>query len=169
MTKDPGSSSRPTSPPGFPAWGYLFVGVGTICLGLLPWLVTGMRLPLQNLWAVQALPGDMPRTLLPFNQYELTSMLAMIVMGMGMAGFLVRASPRGLRNKAASYAAIGAFGACALAAIQTSLVVREGLQHSFASTVYFLSVLTVIVLGVAVGLAVLLLIARATPCSASIG
>lgn len=169
MSQDPGASTSPPSQPGFPAWGYLFVGVGAICLGLLPWLVTGMRLPLQNLWASQALPEHMPRTLLPFSQYEVASILSMIILGMGLAGFSVRARPTGLRTKAASYAGIGAFAACAVATIQASLVVREGLRHSFASTIYFLSVLAVIVTGVAVGLLVLLLIARGTPCSGSIG
>lgn len=169
MSQDPGPSISPTSQPGFPAWGYLFVGVGAVCFGLLPWLVTGMRLPLQNLWAVQALPEHMPRTLLPFSQYEVTSMLAMIVMGMGLAGFSVRAMPSGLRPKAASYTGIGAFAACGFATIQTSVVVREGLRLSLASTTYFLAVLAVIVVGVVVGLLVLLLIARGKPLTVSIG
>ncbi|EMQ97153.1 hypothetical protein [Paeniglutamicibacter gangotriensis] len=30
-------------------WWYLLVGIGAVAIGLLPWLVTGLRLPLQNL------------------------------------------------------------------------------------------------------------------------
>ncbi|MFI8411382.1 hypothetical protein ACIGB6_02660 [Paeniglutamicibacter gangotriensis] len=30
-------------------WRYLLVGIGAVAVGLLPWLVTGPRLSLQNL------------------------------------------------------------------------------------------------------------------------
>ncbi len=149
--------------------GYIFIGVGSVVLGLLPWFVTGMRLPLQNLWGVQALPEQMPRTLLPFSQYELSSILGMVISGMGLAGLSVRPMPIDSRSKAAAYAGIGTFAACGVAIIQTSLVLRDGLRFSFASTAYFLAVLAVIILAVAGGLLVLLSIALGGPLSASLG
>lgn len=48
---------------------YLFIGAASAAAGLLPWLVAGMRLPLQNLWAAGTLPADMPRTRLPASTF----------------------------------------------------------------------------------------------------
>ena len=111
----------------------------------------------------------MPRTLLPFSQYELSSILGMVISGMGLAGLSVRPMPIDSRSKAAAYAGIGTFAACGVAIIQTSLVLRDGLRFSFASTAYFLAVLAVIILSVAGGLLVLLSIALGGPLSASLG
>lgn len=58
---------RPPSARGLTAVAWLLVGALVAVVGLLPWIVTGMRLPLQNRWAAETLPGDMPVALLPFN------------------------------------------------------------------------------------------------------
>lgn len=63
------------------------IGLVAAFLGLGPWLVTGARLPLQNLWASEALPQDMPFVLLPISQYETTTILALLVTGAALAGF----------------------------------------------------------------------------------
>lgn len=82
-------------------WWYLLVGIGAVAIGLLPWLVTGLRLPLQNLWAIDTLPEQMPRVLLPFSQYFLGQILSMLILGLGIAGLAVRAAPAAARRKAA--------------------------------------------------------------------
>ena len=61
------------------------VGVVAVVIGLLPWLVTGARLPLQNLWATQTLPEDMPLVLLPLSQYFVTVVIGLLVVGSGAA------------------------------------------------------------------------------------
>ncbi|MCU1438326.1 MAG: hypothetical protein JWP66_1413 [Naasia sp.] len=48
------------------------IGIGAALIGLPPWIVTGMRLPLQNLCAVEVRPEDMPVALLPFSNYVVT-------------------------------------------------------------------------------------------------
>lgn len=53
-------------------WWRLAIGAVSAVLGLLPWLITGMRLPLQNLWAADTAPDAMPIVLLPFSQYALS-------------------------------------------------------------------------------------------------
>jgi hypothetical protein len=44
-----GSRSRP-----IPDWAGPLLTLGALVIGQLPWLTTGLRLPLQNLWALPA-------------------------------------------------------------------------------------------------------------------
>ncbi|MDJ0378729.1 hypothetical protein [Cryobacterium sp. PH31-L1] len=64
---------------------YLVVGMLAAIVGLLPWLVTGMHLPIQNLWAADSVPEDMPIALLPFSQYTITLVVAVVVTGSALA------------------------------------------------------------------------------------
>ncbi|MFL4475830.1 hypothetical protein ACIPVK_17685 [Paeniglutamicibacter sp. MACA_103] len=166
-TPNPYAGARPHRKS--PTWWYLFVGLVTLAFGLLPWMLTGMRLPLQNLWAADSLPGDMPRALLPFSQYDLSLILSMVILGTGLAGLAVRAVPAAARPRAAAYAATGALGASALAAIQSGTVVRNGLQDTLQAAIYFYAVLAVIVVAALIGLLALLLLALGKPPAASIG
>jgi hypothetical protein len=64
-------------------WLYVLMGVGAAVAGLLPWIITGMRLPLQNLWADEGagLAEPMPFVLLPFSQYFVTLLIGVIAVG----------------------------------------------------------------------------------------
>lgn len=73
-----------------PALVGIALGAGCAVVGLLAWLVGGARLPLQNLWSTDTLPGDMPRTLLPVSQYATTAILALLISGGLLAGLLQR-------------------------------------------------------------------------------
>lgn len=68
----------------------LAVGIASVVAGLLPWIVGGARLPLQNLWATSALPAQMPFALLPVSQYHATTILALLVTGGAIAGAVRR-------------------------------------------------------------------------------
>ena len=46
-------------------WTWSGIGAATATPGLLPWLVTGARLPLQNLWGASTVPEEIPIGLLP--------------------------------------------------------------------------------------------------------
>ncbi|HLS64990.1 MAG TPA: hypothetical protein VK060_16525, partial [Ruania sp.] len=84
-------TDRPTLPRLLlPIWAYPLVGVGAVLVGLLPWIRAGMQLPLQNLWAVQTLPEDMPLVLLPLNQYYLGTILALMVTAGLVGGVIAR-------------------------------------------------------------------------------
>lgn len=168
-TPTPNPYARPRPGTNHRTWWYFFVGIGAVGVGLLPWLATGLRLPLQNLWAIDTLPEDMPRVLLPFSQYFLAQILSMVILGLGVAGLAVRAAPPAARGKASAYAGIGAFAAIACAAIQTATVVRAGLGATMAANIYFGGVLVVIALGVVLGLAALFLVARAGRPGALVG
>ncbi|MPV35912.1 hypothetical protein [Georgenia subflava] len=153
-----------------PAWVILLGGIGAGVLGLLPWLVTGMRLPLQNLWAEDVLPDDMPVALLPFSQYDLALLLGMLVWGPAVAGLMVRREPVEARARAVLVAAIGYLVVAGVATAQAATVVADGLRADDPrSVLYFRGVLAVILCSVLVGVVVLVLLARAPRAPASSG
>ncbi|GAA4764929.1 hypothetical protein [Microbacterium gilvum] len=64
-----------------PAWQGMAAGAIGAVAGLAPWLATGARLPLQNLWASTVLPDAMPFALLPVSQYDVLTVLALLATG----------------------------------------------------------------------------------------
>lgn len=143
---DEAALPRPLNP-----WVWLGIGVAAAAIGLLPWIVTGMRLPLQNLWATSTLPENMPITLLPFSQYYLTVITALVVVGAAIAGFVARATrPRQGRRGFAALAA-GVLGAQVIAVAQTIAVVENGLSAGTDSVIYLGVMIAVAVASVAVG------------------
>jgi hypothetical protein len=150
-------------------------GLGAVAalLALVPWLLTGMRLPLQNLWAEQTLPADMPVALLPLNQYAVTDVLALVVIGYGAAGAGVRAlrcAPSvALPSRAALYAGAGASVVHLVVALQSLGVVASGLSTRTASTVYVAALAALVATAVLAGWVVLVLVAIRPRAVAVIG
>jgi hypothetical protein len=147
----------------------LAIGAAAAVVGLLPWIITGMRLPLQNLWAVDALPGAMPIALLPFSQYTLLAMAAMLVTGAAVAGLTARI----LRERLAPRGTLAVAGGVVLvqlvAIVQTSVVVRAGLRSDVEGRLYFGLVLAAIVVSVLLGLLTFWLIATRPRAGALVG
>jgi hypothetical protein len=147
----------------------LLIGVGSAVVGLLPWLVTGARLPLQNLWAVETRPEQMPRVLLPFNQYTVVVIIAVLVTGAAVAGLVAR----GLRPRLPRHGTL-AVGAGVLlvqvaALVQTAVVVRAGLGERRLSSLYLAALVAVAVISVLVGVVALALAAGAAPAGTVVG
>jgi iron complex transport system permease protein len=106
----------------------LAVGVAAAVLGLLPWIVAGLRLPPQNLWAEDvASPADMPIALLPLNQYTAALLAAVIVVGGGAAGVAARILRPRLPRAGAWLVVAGLVVAQAAALVQTARVTADGL------------------------------------------
>jgi hypothetical protein len=150
-------------------WVCPFIGVGGAIAGLLPWLVTGMQLPLQNLWASESAPEDMPLALLPFSQYSLTLIFGLIVVGASVAGIAARAVDDRLPRGGFFLVMLGLLATQAAAIVQPALVLRDNLQERTASTFYLGGLVAVCVVSVLVGLVALLLIARAPRAGALLG
>ena len=72
------------------AFGAIGVGIAAAVFGLMPWLISGIRLPGQNLWADGTLSDDMPYALLPFSQYYILMLFGMIVLPGGIVGVGLR-------------------------------------------------------------------------------
>ena len=148
---------------------YLVVGMASAIAGLLPWLITGMRLPLQNLWATETLPEQMPITMLPFSQYALALLAAVIVVGAAIAGCFARATRAHSPRFALLAMIVGVVAVQATATIQTAVTVSNGLRDSGAAQIYLAGLVGGTVAAILIGLLVLLLIARAPAPGVVIG
>lgn len=162
-------TDRPTLPRLLlPAWAYPLVGIGAVLIGLLPWFRAGLRLPLQNLWATQTLPDDMPVVLLPLHQYGLGTILALFVTAGLVGGVVARAAPPAHRALSGGLTAAGAFLAMAFACVQSALVVAGGLRADERSGTYLTLVVTWTVLCGLGGLLILVMLARAPRAGATV-
>jgi hypothetical protein len=154
----------------------LLAGVLGGVLGLAPWLATGLRLPLQNLWAAEVPPEAMPLSLLPLNQYKLVTLVALLTVGGAAAGLAVRLLfPPGRwsparRRLLAWCAAAGVLLVQLIATVQAFAVLRNGLVDSdAASDLYFGGLLAGVIAAVAAGLVACLLLAAASPAVVALG
>ena len=150
------------------AWG-LAIGAGSALVGLLPWLIRGMRLPLQNLWATTVDPEAMPIALLPFNQYSITLIVGLIVCGSAVAGLLARTLREQLSRRGFVGIALGVFLVQIGAAAQGTLVVSGGLRDGTNSAIYLTGLIAVAVVSIGVGALVMVLIGKAARPGATLG
>ncbi|SIT86194.1 hypothetical protein [Microbacterium sp. RU33B] len=143
------------------------MGVAGAVAGLLPWLVTGARLPLQNL-AADPSTTETPFALLPFSQYFLTSIVALLVVGGASAGI----AGRSLAAQRPRFGALALVGGVMLvqvvAAVQATAVTVASLEDSARSALYAGLVVGIILVSLSMSLLVLLLIARAQVAGATI-
>jgi hypothetical protein len=150
-------------------WFCFAIGVAAGVVGLLPWIATGMRLPLQNLWHVSPMPEDMPLSLLPFSQYFIVSITALMIMGSALAGIASRATAARRPRFGALEVLGGVLLVQLVAAAQATFVVYGGTERSSRGALYLAVIGAGIVVSVLVGVLVLLLIAKAPRAGATIG
>lgn len=145
------------------------LGVLSAALGLAPWLLTGARSPLQNLWAGEVLPEDMPVTLLPLSQYHATTIVALLTVGGALAGLAVRIWRPGRRRLATGCAAAGVSAVHAIAVLQAFTTVGGGLTGGAAAALYMAGLLAGTVAAMAAAVAATLLLAAESPVPAALG
>jgi hypothetical protein len=168
---DPVREGRIASRTGEPragAWAMaLPVGIVAAMVGLLPWWLSGARLPLQDLWESAVRAAAMPITLLPFSQYFVVLIFALLIVGAaaaGIGGRALRVDGWGVLLLVA-----GVLLVQISATTQTALVVREGLQARLESTLYVSGLTAGTGLSILIGIIVTVLIARAPRAGALIG
>lgn len=115
--------------------GAIALGAAGALFGLLPWLVQGAQLPLQNLWGTSTMPADMPFALLPFSQYYVPTIAAMLVVGAAIAGLTARAAPK-MRARG-WWVVLGVVLIQVIALAQTSIAVLAGLDGGSSAELYF--------------------------------
>ena len=171
----PSTEAAPTHPAGqrenrvSAPWTGVLIGVLAGLLGLAPWLVTGARLPLQNLWGQEVLPAEMPVSLLPLSQYELTTLVALMTVGGAAAGFALRFWRPGRGRAGVWSVAAGVLTVQITATVQAFAVLRAGLAPGSASALYFAGVLAGVGAAVAASLVALFLLAARSRARAALG
>lgn len=143
------------------------VGILGAIVGLVPWWVSGARLPLQDLWDRPVLPRAMPITLLPFSFATVILIFSMLIVGAAVAGIAGRALRVG--GLGVLMLLVGVLLVQVTATVQTALVVRDGLQERLESTVYLVGLSAGTTVSILVGIIVATLIARAPRAGALLG
>lgn len=151
------------------AFASLGIGLGSAVVGLLPWALTGMRLPLQNLWVAEIEPERMPIAWLPLSQYTVTIVLGLLVVGGAIAGLVARALADRLPARAPLSIAAGLLLVQVVAVAQSTQVLEYGLRAGEESAFFLAACLIVAIVGVAGSALVFALIARAPRAGAVIG
>ena len=166
----PGFDSEPVrKKPPLSWWICIPIGFASAIIGLLPWLITGMHLPIQELWEGPATAETMPIVLLPFSYFAVVVIFGLIVMGSAVAGVATRATRPLQRRGGPFWIAIGLLAIQLLAVAQTYFAVVDGLQQRSLSWLYLAAMVGVSLVSIVIGVPVLLLIANAPRAGATIG
>ncbi len=147
----------------------MLLGILSALLGLVPWLVTGARLPLQNLWAAEVLPEAMPVAFLPLSQYQTTTILALLTLGGALAGLAVRVWRPARRGLASGFAVAGMALVQGIAVLQAFAVLGAGLLGGSMATIYFTGLLAGTLTAIAAAAVVLLMLAARSKPVAALG
>ncbi len=152
-----------------PTWTAFLAGAVTGVVGLAPWLIGGGRLPLQNL-GEGGIPAQAPVVLLPFSQYMVTSIFALLVVAGALAGVAARALvSRGGGRGPALWVGGGLLVAQVFAAVQTVAVVGKGLRGGRDSAVYLAGIGGGVAACLLVNAGVFVLVALAPRAGALVG
>ncbi|WP_405473113.1 hypothetical protein [Paenarthrobacter ilicis] len=159
---------RPSRAPGRDAaWGWL-IGLLAGIAGVAPWWITGAQLPLQNLWATQVMPAQMPPALLPLSQYEATTLVAMLTVGGALAGLAVRIWSPARRGLVTGCAVAGVLVVHFTATVQSFSVLQAGLSTGTLAGMYFGGLLAGVIASIVAAVLALLLIASRSTLGATI-
>ncbi|MDI2034722.1 hypothetical protein [Paenarthrobacter nitroguajacolicus] len=147
----------------------LLIGVLAAALGLTPWWVTGATLPLQNLWANQVMPDQMPFSLLPLSQYEGITLIALLTTGGAIAGLAIRLwNP--VHRGIAKWCAVGGVLFVQIAAtVQSFMVLSNGLAGGKLAALYFFGMLGGVVLSIIASMVAALLISAKSRATTALG
>ena len=138
----------------------VLIGMGSAAVGLFPWIVTGARLPLQNLGDVDTDIHNMPIVGLPFSQYLIFQIVAVIVIGAAVAGIVAR-------NIGGTLPILGGLLLVQVAAlVQTAVVTESGLRDTKLAAFYMLALCVGTIAAILLGVGMMLLIARAPKAGA---
>lgn len=150
-----------------PLWLFAAAGAVAAVVALLPWLLTGGRMPLQNLWS--EIPADIPFVLLPFHPYTAVLTAAMLLVGAAGAGIAGRA----LGARRTRWATASLLGGLVLvqgaAAVQSALTTGATLPDRSDADLYLTALTVGTVLALLTGTGVAALVARAPRAGAVVG
>ena len=164
------SEPEPARPPQWRgAFASLGIGLGAALLGLLPWLLSGMRLPLQPMWVFDALPEQMPIAFLPLGNTTTTNVAGLLVVAGAAAGLAARSLAAHLPSRAPFSIAAGLLFVQVVAVAQSAQALQRGLPADERASFYLVACVSVAVVSVVVGLVVFVLVARGHHAGAVLG
>lgn len=146
-----------------------FIGLLAGILTLVPWLITGARLPLQNLWGSEVLPAQMPLALLPLSQYDAVALVGLLTSGGAAAGLALRCWSPKRRGLTVLSAAAGLLLVQVTATAQAFLVVGNGLAPGPRSHLYLAGLLAGVGAAIVASVVALLLLAARARAVAALG
>ncbi|MCT9820944.1 hypothetical protein N3K63_11690 [Microbacterium sp. W1N] len=166
QTTAPSSPDAVTAPP---QSRWLLFGVGAVAavVALVPWLLTGARLPIQNFWS--EIPSALPVVLLPFSQYAVSLIFALLMVGSAAAGIAGRALRARSARAGTTTLVAGVVVIQLLAVVQTALVLSTLLPDTDEAIIYLAGLTAGAVVTVLLGVLATVLIARAPRGGAVIG
>lgn len=147
---------------------WLPLGLAAAVFGLLPWLVHGGGLPLQNL-AAGSDPSYRPFVLLPFSQYAISTLAALLVVGGAVGGFAGRLLPGGTTWRSRALLLLGVLVVQIVAIVQTTSVVGAELQLRPESTVYLALLVAGSIVSALLGAVVLMLVSASSRAAVVVG
>jgi hypothetical protein len=142
-------------------------GAAGAIVGLVPWLLSGARLPEQLLWERDVRPENMPFALLPFSFVTVILIFSLLIVGAAAAGIGGRALR--VRGWGLVLLVLGVLLIQVGATVQTTGAMRDGLQDRLESNVYLFALVAGTGFSILVGLVVTVLIAGAPRAGALIG
>lgn len=161
------TAAAPASARPRPFWVFGLIGAGAAAVALVPWLITGGRMPLQNLWS--ELPADIPIVLLPFHPYTATLVAALLLLGAALAGLTARALGAARTRWGTTALLTGTVLVQAVAIAQSALTTRGTLPDRSDADLYVAVLTAGAVLSLLLGTGVAALVARAPLAGAVIG
>lgn len=151
-----------------PAWAYVLAGVAAVIAALVPWIRTGMAIPLQDLWSRPSAPAEAPSMFLPLNQYYLMTLAGLVLTAGAIGGLVARGAPPEHRRRSGDLSALGLVLALAGCAVQSGLAYSSMRPKSDGVAVSLVLLLVWVVLCSAGAVVLLLLLARSTRAGASV-
>ena len=136
------------------------VGVVAAAVGLLPWLVTSMELPLLGIARIYHAPEQASVALLPLSHFYLMTTVAMVLVGSALAGAVTRLAAT--RDKALSvrFVVTGAVAVQVIALIQAASTLNDGIQPTSQGEAYLFAISFAVIVAIAAGALVVVGLAR---------
>ncbi len=105
----------------------LVIGLLGVAISLLPHLLSGARMPLQNLWIRTTAPENMPFSLLPLSQYYLLQLVGILAFAATFTGCLAHFTFPARRRSVALGATLGVALGLLVAIAQSFWALAQGL------------------------------------------
>lgn len=136
------------------------VGIVAAAVGLLPWLVTDMELPLLGIARIYHAPEQASVALLPLSHFYLMTTVAMVLVGSALAGAVTRLAATRDKTLSVRFVVTGAVAVQVIALVQAASTLNDGIQPTSQGDIYLLAISVAVIVAIAAGALVIVGLAR---------